>query len=369
MTAPLPPLQAIPPTLATVRDYEAAAQARMSEAAWAYVAGGASDEVTLRENEAAFRRAALRPRLLRDLSGGHTRLDLFGCSLSLPVLLAPVAFQRLAHPDGELAAVLGAAVNGAGYVASTQASAAIEDIAAASAGAALWFQLYLQPDRDMTLALVRRAEAAGYRAIVLTADAPISGVRPREQRAGFRLPPGVEAVNLRGTPAPPAHVARPGEPVLLGGPLLASAPTWRDVAWLRTQTTLPLILKGVMCAEDATLAIAEGVDGVVVSNHGGRVLDGVPASLDVLPEVVDAVGASTPVLLDGGVRSGGDVFKALALGARAVMVGRPFVWGLAAAGAVGVSHVIHILRAELEATMALTGRAALADIDRSALTI
>lgn len=368
MTAPLAKLQAIPPSIATVRDYETAARERLTEQAWAYIAGGASDEITLRDNLAAFERVRLRGRVLRDMAGAHCRLELFGQTFDIPALLAPVAFQRLAHPDGELASALGAAAGGTGMVVSTQSSISLEAIAA-DAAAPLWFQLYMQPDRDFTLSLVRRAEAAGYQALVFTVDAPISGLRPREQRAGFQLPPGVEAVNLRDAPAAQLQAARPGGAMLLGGPLLDAAPSWRDLAWLRSQTWLPLLIKGVMDAGDARRMIDEGADGVVVSNHGGRVLDGQPATLDVLPEIVDAAGGRIPVMLDGGVRGGGDVFKALALGARAVFVGRAYMHGLAAAGAVGVSHVLHMLRAELEVAMALTGCRTLDDIDHSALRI
>ncbi len=366
MSGPLPKLQAIPHTIATVGDYEAAARERLSEPAWAYLSGGASDEVTVARNVGAFSQLTLRTRVFADLTDGHTNLELFNQSFGLPILLAPVAFHRLAHPDGELATALGASAGGAGLVVSTQASVTLEDVAS-QAATPLWFQLYIQPDRAVTLDLVRRAEAAGYGALVVTADAPISGFRPREQRAAFRLPPEIEAANLRGVPPPPSHTARAGQPVLLGGPLLAAAATWRDFAWLRSQTSLPILVKGVMTAEDAVRALDEGADGVIVSNHGGRVLDGQPASLDVLPEVTGIVGDRAPVLFDGGVRSGGDAFKALALGARAVLIGRPYIWGLAAAGAVGVSHVIHMLRAELEATMALTGRHRLSEIDRTAL--
>ena len=353
MKPPLAKLQQIPAAIASVDDYEPFARERVSEQAWAYLSGGAADEWTLRENCAAFQRLTLRTAVLRDLRGGNTRLELFGQPFAYPILLAPVAHQKLVHPEGELATVLAASAMQAGMVVSTQASASLEDIAR-QARAPLWFQLYILPDRDFTAALVRRAEAAGYCALVVTVDAPVNGVRNREQRAGFVLPPEAEAVNLRGL-APPAAGGAAGAPVLLGTPLLDSAPTWKDIAWLRSLTRLPVLVKGVMTAEDARRALSEGVDGIVVSNHGGRVLDAQPATIDVLPEIAAAVGGRVPVLLDGGVRRGTDVLKALALGASAVLIGRPYVYGLAAAGAVGVSHVLHILRAELEAAMALTG--------------
>jgi 4-hydroxymandelate oxidase len=361
MSAPLAKLQQIPATVASVADYEPLARERVTEHAWAYVSGGSADEVTLRENSAAFQRISLRPRVLQDLNGGNTCLELFGTRFEFPILLAPVAFQRLVQPDGELATVLAASAHKAGMVLSTQASVLLEDVAQ-QAQAPLWFQLYIQPDRGFTRELVQRAHAAGYRALMVTVDAPVNGLRNREQRAGFTMPAGVEAINLRGMKSFPPQGGEAGGHVLLGGLLLASAPTWKDIDWLRSLTSLPVILKGVVTWEDAKRALDAGVDGIVVSNHGGRTLDPLPPTIAVLPEIADAVGGRLPLLLDGGVRRGSDVFKALALGARAVLIGRPYMYGLAAAGALGVSHVIHILRAELELTMALTGCRFLKDI-------
>ncbi|WP_333982700.1 alpha-hydroxy acid oxidase [Ectopseudomonas khazarica] len=358
---PLAPLQQIPADIAAVGDYQAYARERMSEQAWAYLAGGAADELTLQDNRQAFDRLRLRSRVLQDLRGGNTRLRLFGHDYEHPIFVAPVAYQKLAHADGELACVLGASALRAGMVVSTQASIELETIAA-QAQTPLWFQLYIQPDRDFTAALVRRAEAAGYRALVLTVDAPVSGIRNREQRAGFALPAGIEAVNLRGM-RPLAVSADPSaSSLLLGGPLLNAAPTWADLAWLRAQTRLPILLKGILSAADAEQALAAGVDGLIVSNHGGRTLDGLPATIEALPEVAAAVQGRVPVLLDGGIRRGTDILKALALGADAVLVGRPCIFALAAAGAVGVAHVLQLLRAELEVAMALTGCADLASI-------
>ncbi|QFT20772.1 L-lactate dehydrogenase [cytochrome] [Pseudomonas sp. THAF187a] len=358
---PLAPLQQIPADIAAVGDYQAYARERMSEQAWAYLTGGAADELTLQDNRQAFDRLRLRSRVLQDLRGGNTRLRLFGQDYEHPIFVAPVAYQKLAHADGELACVLGASALRAGMVVSTQASIELETIAA-QAQTPLWFQLYIQPDRDFTAALVRRAEAAGYRALVLTVDAPVSGIRNREQRAGFALPAGIEAVNLRGM-RPLAVSADPSaSSLLLGGPLLNAAPTWADLAWLRAQTRLPILLKGILSAADAEQALAAGVDGLIVSNHGGRTLDGLPATIEALPEVAAAVQGRVPVLLDGGIRRGTDILKALALGADAVLVGRPCIFALAAAGAVGVAHVLQLLRAELEVAMALTGCADLASI-------
>jgi 4-hydroxymandelate oxidase len=302
--------------------------------------------------------------VLQDLNGGHTRFDLFGRTFEFPILLAPIAFQKLVHPDGELATALAAAAHRAPMVLSTQSSVLLEDVAR-QRDAPLWFQLYVQPDRGFTRDLVARAQSAGYQALVVTVDAPVSGLRNREQRAGFALPPGVEAVNLRGMSAPPQASGQAGASVLLGGPLLAAAPTWKDIEWVRSLTSLPVLVKGIMTAEDAARALDVGIAGIVVSNHGGRTLDTQPSTISVLPEIADAVGGRVPLLLDGGVRRGSDVFKALALGASAVLIGRAYIYGLAAAGAAGVAHVIHILRAELELTMALTGCRVLSDISPS----
>lgn len=357
---PLPPLQQIPPEIAAVSDYEALARDRMSAQAWAYVSGGAADELTLRANSEAFRRLQLQTRVLRDLEGGNTRLNLLGRELDYPIMLAPVAYQKLVHADGELATALAAAAMKAGMIVSTQASTALEDIAR-HAPNALWFQLYLQADKGLTRALVQRAEAAGYLALVVTVDAPVSGVRNREQRASFRLPQGVEAVNLAGANAS-AVTARAGESPVFGSGLLTDAPTWKDVEWLQSVTSLPVLLKGVTSAADAVIAADMNVSGLIVSNHGGRTLDTQPAAIDALPAISRAVDERVPLLLDGGIRRGTDVLKALALGARAVLIGRPFVYGLAAAGASGVAHVLHMLRTELEMAMVLTGCRTLADI-------
>lgn len=349
----LPKLQNIPANIAAVVDYEPFARTRMSEQAWAYIAGGAADELTLTSNRVAFDRLRLRSQVLADLSGGNTRLRLFGQDFEHPIFLAPVAYQKLAHPDGELASVLGASAMQAGAVISTQSSVELEAIAE-RAQTPLWFQLYIQPDRNFTAALVQRAERAGYQALVVTVDAPVNGIRNREQRAGFELPEGIEAVNLRGMQAQ-HHCAPTDAGLLLGGSLLAAAPTWEDLAWLRGLTRLPIVLKGITNGIDAERALTAGVDGLIVSNHGGRTLDGLPATIEALPEVAAAIRRRIPLLMDGGIRRGTDVLKALALGADAVLIGRPYVFALAAAGALGVAHVLRILRAELEVAMALVG--------------
>jgi 4-hydroxymandelate oxidase len=336
----------------------------MGENAWSYISTGSADELTLRANREAFDRLRLQGRVLADMAGAQTRLTLFGDSFDYPMLLAPVAFHRLVHPEGELATAAGAGAVRAGMVVSTQASVALEEVAR-QAISPLWFQLYLQHDRAFTKSLVQRAANAGYRALVLTVDAPVT-LRNREQRAGFGLPPGIQAVNLRGMAPPPPPRAEPHESEVFRG-LLDGAATWKDIAWLRSVSKLPLLLKGVMSPADAVRAVAEGVDGIIVSNHGGRALDTAPASIEALPRVAEAVAGRIPVLMDGGIRRGSDVLKALALGAKAVLVGRPYIHGLAVGGAVGVAHVMKILRTELEIAMTLTGCASLDAIDRSVI--
>ena len=360
----IPARHTIPPGLVTLADHEQHARTQLDDNAWAYFSGGAADEISLRANRTAWDALSLWPRVLRPLAGGHTRVPLLGRTLAHPILLAPVAFQRMAHPDGELAMAYAAAALGAGVVLSTQASVSVESVAQAvlpdPGRGPLWFQLYLQPDRGFTQALVQRAEAAGYEALVLTVDAPTSGVRDRERRAGFRLPSGVGPVNLAGLQTPASPPLSPGQSALFDG-LLHHAPTWDDIAWLQSITRLPVLLKGVLHPADARQAVSVGAAGLIVSNHGGRTLDTAPATATALPRVVQAVDGAVPVLVDGGIRRGTDVLKAMALGASAVLVGRPAVWGLANAGAAGVAHVLRLLRDELEVAMALTGCATLAE--------
>lgn len=369
-TPHIPARQPLAADVLTLADHERQAQERLGAAAWAYFSGGAGDEHTLAANRRAWDAIALLPRVLRPLAGGHTRCTLLGRTLAHPILLAPVAHQGLAHPDGEIATAWAAAALGAGMVLSMQSSTAIEDVARAMAGQAgagpLWLQLYLQHDRALVRALIARAEAAGAEALVLTVDAPTSGVRDRERHAGFALPPGLRTPHLQGLAPAPAAELGAGQSVLFDG-LLRHAPTWDDIAWLQGETRLPVLLKGVLHPEDARLAAAQGIAGVIVSNHGGRTLDTAVSTARALPRIADAVGGALPLLVDGGLRRGTDVFKALALGATAVLIGRPAVWGLAHAGAVGVAHVLRVLRDELEVAMALTGCATLADIGPAAL--
>ena len=354
------PLAQIPAGIVSLADHEAMARSRLDANAWAYFSGGAADEYTLQANQAAWQQQLLQPRILRDLAGAHTQVSLFGCTLAHPIFLAPVAYQRMAHPDGEVATACAASAQQAGLVLSTQASIRLETVAQAVVNdpqrGPLWFQLYLTPDRAFNQELVQRAERAGYEALMVTVDAPVNGARDRERRAGFRLPPGVSAVNLAGLPTAPAQAS--GKNTLCDG-LLQVAATWADIAWLLSQTSLPVLLKGVMHPEDARQAVQMGVAGLVVSNHGGRTLDTAPSTAAVLPRIRQALGADVPLLVDGGIRRGTDVLKALALGANAVLIGRPYIYGLANAGALGVAHVVRLLRDELEIAMALCGCASL----------
>lgn len=351
-----------------LHDFEALAQARLSAPAAAYLAGGAADELTLAANAQAWQRLQLLPRVLRPLAGGHTRCNLLGRALAQPVLLAPVAHQGLFHPDAERASALAAAMQGAGLVLSLQASTRLEDVAALVQGepgrGPLWLQLHWLHDRGFLQALVQRAEAAGFEALVLTVDAPTQGARDRERRAGFALPPGLRMANLDGL-APRPALAGPGQSALFDG-LMPHAATWHEVAWLQTQTHLPLLLKGVLHPADALQAADLGVAGLIVSNHGGRTLDTAVPTAQALPRIAQALaarpGPAPALLVDGGIRRGTDVLKALALGAQAVLIGRPAVQALAAGGAQGVALALRLLRDELEIAMALTGCRTLADI-------
>lgn len=352
----------IPADIACAADYERHAIHHIEAHAWRHIQGGADQNLTLTHNRQAWDGLRLLPQPIANLGHAHTRTTLLGQDLASPILLAPVAYQCLAHPEGELATVRAATALQTGMLVSTLSSYTLEDIAQAGKAAAAemgqdaprWFQLYLQPDRAHSLQLIRRAEAAGYTAIVWTVDASI-------KRSGFALPYGVEAANLRDMPST-THTSALQGPMLFGTPLMQQAPSWENLRWLRAHTQLPLIVKGILSPAQARQAVAYGADALVVSNHGGRVLDGVVSAVEVLPAIAAAVGAGTPLLVDSGVRYGTDVVKALALGAHAVLIGRPQMHALATAGLLGVAHLLHLLRAELELAMAHLGCARVADI-------
>jgi len=336
-------------------EFEDHARRCMSTMVYEYVASGAADEHTLRWNRESYDRIRLRPRVLRDVTSIDMRVSLFGRELPFPILLAPTAYHRTIHAEGELATARGAGAAKATWVVSSSTTTLIEDIAAA-ATAPLWFQLYLQRDRGLTQDLVQRVEQAGCQALCLTVDQPVLGARNRQTRARFQLPPGVMA--------PYRMDIGQGKDVLDPRRVVV---TWKDVEWLRSITRVPLLLKGILSADDAEQALGVGAQGVIVSNHGARILDTAPATIDALPEVADRIRGRAPVLVDGGVRRGTDVLKAIALGAAAVLIGRPYCYGLAVGGADGVQRVVEILRTELEMAMMLTGRPSLRDIDRSVL--
>ena len=359
-------LQQAQEPLASLSDFEKAAHARMTPMTWEYVSGAAGDERSLAWNLSAWNDIKLRSRILVDVSRLDTTVQLFGREYAHPILLAPTSYQKLSHPEGELATARGAGTARAGMILSSFSNVTLEDVAKA-ATSTLWFQLYVQPDRGFTRALVQRAEAAGYQALCVTVDTPVLGARNRETRVAFRLPAGVSRANLEGLSndlATSAH--RPPEGAIYSA-VLEPKLTWKDIEWLRGFAKVPVLLKGVMDADDAKVAVDAGVSGLIVSNHGARNLDTVPATVTALPRVTEAVAGRIPVLVDGGIRRGTDVLKALALGASAVAIGRPYVYGLAVDGAAGVARVVQILRTELEMAMALTGRTSIKAIDRSVL--
>ena len=350
-----------------VADFEAIAREHMTPSAYDYYAGGAEDEVTLAANRSSFSRIALRPRVLTGVHAVSTATEVLGLPLALPVVLAPTAFNKLGHPDGELAAARAAGRAGTAMCCSTVSSTPIEEVAAAATGP-LWFQLYVYRDREVSRDLIRRAEAVGCRALVLTVDTPRLGRRERDMRGGFSLPDGVTIANLERYGTPDAlRWAGTSTFTEYVHKLVDDSLTWESVDWLKSVTKLPVLIKGILTAEDAKLAMDHGADGLVVSNHGGRQLDGVLATIDALPEVVAVADGRIPVLMDGGIRRGTDVFKALALGAAAVCIGRAYLWGLAAEGEAGVSTVLEMLRGELELTMALSGCESVAHITRAHL--
>jgi 4-hydroxymandelate oxidase len=333
--------------------------ARLAEAAlppdvWDYITGGSGDEATLAANRTALDAVALLPRVLAGVERASTACRLLTTESALPMAVAPMAYQRLVHPDGELAAAEAARAAGIPYVVSTVASVRLEEIA--KVGADIWFQLYWQRDRAVVESLIARAEQAGCQVLMMTADVPILGRRLRDMRNAFSLPADVVAANLEGAPSR-AHDTVAGESAIAAHAAAAFEPGlgWADIEWLRARTSLPLVVKGILDPRDAVRAVESGADGVVVSNHGGRQLDGSAASITALPGVVDAAGARCEVLFDGGIRSGTDVLRALALGAHGVLVGRPLLHGLAVDGARGAGRVLSMLGDEFRDAMTLAG--------------
>ncbi|KAG8517587.1 Hydroxyacid oxidase 2, partial [Galemys pyrenaicus] len=351
--------------LVCVADFQALARERLSKPSWDYIEGGAGEGVTQDDNVAAFRNAAvgakshppivsvvqhrirLRPRYLRDVSQVDTRTSIQGEWVSAPICISPTGFHRLAWPDGEMSTARAAQAADTCYITSTYASCSLEDIVTAAPRGLRWFQLYVQPDRELNKSLIQRAESLGFKALVITVDTPVLGNRRHDMRNQLDLKSNLLLKDLQ------SAQGRTSMPHLKMTAIDASI-CWDDLAWFQSFTQLPVILKGVLTREDAELAVTHNVQGIIVSNHGGRQLDEVLASIDALPEVVAAVKGKVDVYLDGGVRSGNDVLKALALGAKCVFVGRPVLWGLACKGESGVKEVLDILKAEFRTSMALT---------------
>jgi (S)-2-hydroxy-acid oxidase len=341
-------------------DFEKYARSRLDGNAWGYYSSGANQEQTLRDNEEAFRRYRLRPRMLRDVSTVDMRTRILGQEVSFPVCVGATAMQRMAHTEGELATARAAAGLGTCMLLSTWSTTSLEDVAHASGSGLRWFQLYIYRDREVTKNLVLRAERAGYKALAITVDTPVVGRRLADARNRFNLPPHLTLANFSST-LPQSNLSSDGN---YGGSLLHKyttemldpSLTWEAIDWIRGITRLPILVKGVLTAEDAREAVNHEVQGIVVSNHGARQLDGVAASIDALSEVVSAVQGRVEVFMDGGVRQGTDVLKALAMGARAVFIGRPVLWGLACGGQNGVEKVLELLRDEFHSAMMLSGR-------------
>jgi 4-hydroxymandelate oxidase len=352
--------------LANLNDFERDAKLSLPGPVYDYFAGGADDEITLRRNRSAWSELILRPRQLVDVGTVDLSMDLLGQRLEMPILTAPCAFNRLAHPDGELGVAKAAQKAGIAQVLSMQATTTLEDVA--SVGGQRWLQLAILRDRGITRALVERAEAAGYAALCVTVDVPVLGRRERDVRNAFRVSDGMDMVNL--APYTPVSQASDDPQTALArfvNGLFDPRLTWAELDWLRSVTRLPILTKGILTAEDARLAVEHGAAGVMVSNHGGRQLDGVQSTCTALPAVADAVGGKVPITVDGGIRRGADVVRAIAMGASAVLIGRPYLWALAVDGEAGVDAMLDMLRLEISMAMALLGRQTIADIDASVL--
>ena len=357
-------------------EWEARARAALADGPYWYVAGGAGGGDTMRANREAFSRWQIRPKVARDVSIRDIGVTLFDARLPAPFLLAPIGVQGILHPEGEVAVARAAASTGVPFILSNVSSFTIEQVAAAAGNVARWFQLYPGKNQDVMLSALARAEASGYTAIVATLDTTMLGWREPDLRNGY-LPflQGQGCANYLSDPVfrallPKTPEEDPRSAIMLMLSLFSNPQfTWEDVDWIRKTTKLPLLLKGILDANDAAVAVDRGVDGIVVSNHGGRQVDGSIASLDALPEVCEAVEDRVPVLLDSGIRRGPDVLKAIALGASAVLLGRPYAYALASDGEAGVRHVIRTLMADIDITLALSGRTSVEEIDRTLLEI
>jgi 4-hydroxymandelate oxidase len=350
--------------IADVLQFETLARKKLSQMAYDYLHSGGADEITMRENRLGFERLALAPRVLIDVSQIDTQISLFGAELQAPILLAPIAYQRVFHSEGELATARGASAAGAPFIISSFTTTAIDKIAR-NTQQPIWFQLYVQRDRAFTRDMVERAIAQGCKAVCLTVDTPVLGCRYGQLQ--FALPAGIECMHVHGLAQKLMATGHQLRGYGIYDALFDPSFNWSDLEWLRSFTSVPLLLKGVLTAEDAARAVDAGVDGIIVSNHGGRNLDTLPAAIEALPRIIEAVQNRVSVIMDSGIRRGTDILMALALGARAVLIGRPYAYGLAAAGAEGVERVVRILRQELERAMALSGRRSIAEIDSSVL--
>lgn len=353
-----------------IDEYARSAATCLPQMVYDYYEGGAEDEVSVLENRRAWQRMALKPRVLVDVRQRDLTTTVLGQHIAFPILTAPCGFNALAHPDGELAVARAVTAAGTIQVVSTAATYSLEEVAAAAPSGIRWFQLYCYRDRGITRSLVERAAAAGYRALCLTVDAPFVGRRERDIRNRFGLPQGLRWKNLEAHGFDKMDAGGDGSALKKYIENIWDAGlTWEAVEWLRDLSPLPLVLKGILTAEDARLAVAHGAQGIVVSNHGGRQLDGAVSTASVLREIVEAVAGRAEVYVDGGIRRGTDVMKALALGARAVLIGRPYLWGLAVDGEAGVARVLELLRAELDLSMGLSGMPNLASINPGTVTV
>lgn len=348
--------------LINVDEFETLAREKLPREVYEYYVGGANDEITLRENRIAYERIKLRPRVLANVSHRDLSTNILGQYLSSPIMISPMGFQGAATPDGEKATVRAAKAAEIIMTLSMMSNVSLEDVIKETIHP-LWFQLYICKDRKITESLVKRAENAGYAALVLTVDTIVLGKRERDIRNQFRLPSNLSAKNLLDSSLGDISCETQGSSLTVyTRKVLDESISWKDVKWLRGITNLPIIIKGIIRSEDASLALEYGASGIIVSNHGGRQLDTTPATIDVLPEIVDVVNKRAEVFIDGGIRRGTDIVKAIALGADAVFIGRPILWGLAVNGEQGVYQVIEILKQELDLAMALCGYSSILEL-------